>query len=54
MKGRRWGFRHYSNLTARRKEDFCMLFLRHNLKKRIFKKSVKLSIQLEITPAEQE
>ena len=31
-----------------------MLFLRHDLKKRFFKKNVKLSVQLEITPAEQE
>ena len=31
-----------------------MLFLRHNLKKRIFKKNIRLLVQLEISPAGQD
>ena len=31
-----------------------MLFLKHNLKKRIFKKNIKLLVQLEITPAKEQ
>ena len=30
-----------------------MLFLRHNFRKKIFKKNIKLDIQLEISPAKQ-
>lgn len=31
-----------------------MLFLRHNLRRRIFKKNVRLLVQLEITPAKEQ
>jgi hypothetical protein len=31
-----------------------MLFLKHNLKKRIFKKNIELLVQLEITPAKEQ
>lgn len=31
-----------------------MLFLRHNFRKEIFKKNIKLDVQLKISPAKQD